>query len=192
LIMNSALKSISFSFSWIVLLFVVSIAHGCNKDEPDDEPDDGLRAGLCGLKGERVECNYHTDCLENNPYGNYTCSIYGWCFHTHQHEYLCPGAPTGWECNKPPDTYCNGTECMPLCETHDDCENGICMCEEGMSICYRFYCREGTCDDGETPVKGTRICAPTEEILEGECHSYPPCEEGYERVGKRGCVRVDE
>lgn len=95
-------------------------------------------------------------------------------------------------CTEPPETYCNKqNECWPLCETHEDCVWGYCSCEMEISLCSYYYCRDGECPDFTEPVIGTRVCKPKADYLEGECHS-PACMEGYERVGERGCVRVNE
>ena len=158
-------------------LFLVFFV-GCEKEESD-----GLISGRCGLKGERVECNEDKDCSDN--WSTTSCDEYGWC----SPDRSCGNY--GKECGVSTGVYCNIMgECMSACETHDDCENGICHCREGGSICIRFYCSHGECPDFTEPVDGTRICKPKEEYLEGECHS-PVCGDGYEQVGEQGCVKID-
>ena len=178
---------VSLSYCLVALFFVTLFAASC---EEEKSVSDGLIDGKCGLTGQRVECNYDTDCLYN-PGRKFTCHVNGFCFRDGYNSYNCTSLP-GTPCFEPPDTFCNSVgECMPSCETHDDCPDGYCSCFKGPPVCARYYCFEGSCPDFTEPVIGTRICSPKEEFLEGECHS-PTCEEGYERVGEIGCVKVDD
>lgn len=161
---------------------------GC-KDKPSS--DGSLMPGRCGLEGMMVECNDEIDCV-NNPYGRYACSDYGVCFHYYPGQWSClnPGVP----CDLPLDSICNiRNECSYPCETHEDCPDGMCECDRGLSLCARFYCFDDKCLDFTHPVMGTRICAPNEDFLEGECINWGgECDEGYEKVGERGCIKIPE
>jgi hypothetical protein len=69
----------------------------------------------------------------------------------------------------------------------------MCVCEEdGITHCEQFFCRDGSCPGGTSPVEGTLICAIDDGLLKGDCRSSPPCPEGYERVGDLYCVKVDD
>ena len=177
-------------FALLVLSLFIVFFVGCEKEESD-----GLISGRCGLKGLRVECNHHADCWEKN-WARSTCNIYGWCYHQGYYDGVCV-QETGTPCDYPTGTVCNSRGyCVVPCETHEDCKNGRCSCDNYMEIsfCKELRCTEdGTCIENTDPVAGTLICAPNDEFLEGECIAVSGvCRDGYEKVGERGCVKLEE
>lgn len=170
---------------WI-LAGVVAAFSACKKDDPWPPV-----AGRCGLTGQQVYCNKDSDCLLYGAH-NVTCNEWGYCFHAglNEYKYCSPGQT----CLIPPDTICNQMgECSVPCETHSDCPHGECMCDEGPSLCVRWYCQDdGTCPYWTTPLDGTLICEWLPDLLQGDCHNYSTaieCPEGYVRVGEYGCKK---
>ena len=185
---------VSLSYCLVALFFVTLFAASC---EEEKSVSDGLIDGKCGLTGQRVECNSFVDCMENNFSGDYNCSIYGWCYNEGPYYGTCSVVEQlGTPCDLPVGSVCNiHGYCVFPCETHDDCENSMCSCEpEGeISYCKEYSCYEGECPDFTHPVMGTRICAPNDDFLEGECIDWSgTCKTGYEKVGELGCKRVDD
>lgn len=148
--------------------------------------------GWCGLRGQKVWCNVHSECAGNinGPdcsWSGYCYPDYPYCWSHPIHGDFEPGSDCAFAS---PLTVCDGTDCTRRCLTHSDCGGvGYCRCDDRFFGCMYKRCQSDACPEGYEEVPNSLRCAPLPETLEGDCHGYNGvCPTGYEPVGSSGCA----
>ena len=181
----------------LVICLLVFCFFGCGESSGsgavDAEMDAGEphppRKGECGMEGQWVWCNEHIDCSYYLGDMDY-CTHYGSCLHTLPGERWCQfDVGTGDYCWDNVKICSWWGDCLNPCETHEDCVNGTCVCQNGLRLCVYERCQDGMCPEGTVPVEGILTCAPEPGSLEGECHHYQgTCDATLIPVGEKGCM----
>jgi len=133
--------------------------------------------GQCGLIGQCVECNTHSDCpggehiIRQIDGGASICTTDSDCPENLLcHDGICilvEFCSIHGECRSKCNEFgeacgsgeaCVGHQCLPVCQTDSDCLDGAGTCHQDGHCVFERCSEEGICPTGFEPVEGKLVC----------------------------------